>query len=153
MPVYKGKDVPEKRDMVCGALVKIYPVQPENDFLDWIVFRRTMADEEKWSMQLHSHPDFEEMWYVIKGQGKIICGDETYEVEEGDLVITPRGAPHKVIGDMTLICTTAKHNVYGQTIGHKMQYVANDEPYRDKPEEMIKEGQCQIRDMTSKKKR
>jgi len=148
MPFYKGKDVSEKRDLYCGALLKVYPVKADNDFLDWIVFRRTMADEDKWPMQLHSHPDFEEMWFVLEGKGQIICGDETYDVEPRDLVITPRGVPHKVIGDITLICTTAKHNVYGQTIGPKMQYMANDEPYREKPEEMLKEGELQIRDMT-----
>jgi len=141
MPLIKGKDIPERRDTTCGAMVKIYPVQPENDFLDWILFRRSMADEEKWAMQLHSHPDFEEMWFVIKGKGRIICGDETHEVEEGDLFITPRGAPHKVVGDITLICTTAKHNVYGKTVGPKMQYMAHDEPYRDNPEDLQKAGE------------
>lgn len=148
MPLIKGKDVPEKRDP-CGCLIKVYPIKPENDLLDFLQFRRTLADEEKWSMQLHKHPDFEEYWFVVKGKGKVICGDETYEVEEGDLIITPRGVPHKAIGDMTLTCTMAKHNVYGQTIGPKMQYVAVDEPYRDNPEEMVKAGQYVERDLTA----
>jgi hypothetical protein len=49
------------------------------------------------------------------------------------LVITPRGIPHKALGDITLVCCTAKHNVYGQTLGTKMQYLANDKTYRDNP--------------------
>ena len=141
MPLYKGKEIQERRDINCGALVKIYPVQADNDFLDWIVFRRTLADEEKWAMQSHSHPHFEEYWFVIKGKGKLICGDETYEVEEGDLFITPRGVPHKVVGEITLICTTAKHNVYGQSIGPYMQYKAHDAPYRENPEDLIQPGE------------
>ena len=42
MPLIKGKDIPEIRDTTCGAMVKIYPIQPDNDFLDWILFRRSM---------------------------------------------------------------------------------------------------------------
>ncbi len=106
-----------------------------NDLLDWLVVKRSLDMEDKWSMQLHSHPDFEEYWFVIEGKGQIICGDETYDVEVGDLVITPRGVPHKAIGDMTFVCTMAKHNVYGQTLGTKMQYLANDKPYRENPED------------------
>ena len=36
---------------------------------------------------------------------------------------------------MTFLCTTAKHNVYGQTLGTKMQYVANDKPFRENPKD------------------
>ena len=113
--------------------MKWYPLDANNDMLGWLVVKRTMESEEKWSMQLHSHPDFEEYWFVIEGKGQIICGDETCDVEVGDLVVTPRSVPHKAIGDVTFICCTAKHNVYGQTSGTKMQYLANDKPYRDNP--------------------
>lgn len=101
--------------------------------LDWLLVERTLDSEDKWSMQMHSHPDFEEYWFVLEGSGKMICGDETYNLEVGDLFITPRGVPHKTIGDIKFICCTAKHNVYGQTLGTKMQYQAHDKPYRDKP--------------------
>jgi uncharacterized cupin superfamily protein len=110
--------------------------------LDWLVVERTTeADKSGWAMQMHSHPDFEEYWFVIEGKGKIYCGDEIYDVEVGDLVITPRGVPHKAEGDVKFICVTAKHNVYGQTIGPKMQYVAHDSPYRERPEDTPPVGQ------------
>jgi mannose-6-phosphate isomerase-like protein (cupin superfamily) len=135
MPLIKGKDVKEEREVTCGCMIKWYPIEHDNDLLDWLVVRRSTDFEEKWSMQFHSHPDFEEYWFVIEGKGQIICGDETYDVEPGDLVITPRGVPHKAVGNLIFVCTTAKHNVYGQTIGPKMQYVAHDKPYRDNPED------------------
>ena len=87
--------------------MKWYPLDANNDLLDWLVVKRTMDAEEKWSMQLHSHPDFEEYWFVIEGKGQIICGGETYDVEVGDLFVTPRGVPHKAIGDVTFICCTS----------------------------------------------
>ena len=100
--------------------------------LDFLGVQRTSAaDEEGWAMQLHSHPDFEEYWFVVEGKGQIICGDETYDVEPWDLVITPRGVPHKAKGDVRFICFTAKHNVYGK-VGTKLQYMAHDNPYRKK---------------------
>lgn len=150
MPLYKGKDIEAKREVSCGCMIKWYPVQPENDLLDWLVVKRTLDMEEKWSMQLHSHPDFEEYWFVIEGKGQIICGDETYDVEVGDLVVTPRGVPHKAIGDITFVCCTAKHNVYGQTLGTKMQYLANDKPYRDNPKDAPDVGTYMENDMSAK---
>jgi glyoxylate utilization-related uncharacterized protein len=101
--------------------------------LDWLIVHRTMDMEKNgWSMQLHSHPDFEEYWFVLEGKGQLICGDETYDVEPGDFVITPRGVPHKALGDVKFICCTSKHNVHGQKTS-KLQYKAHDKPFRENP--------------------
>ena len=147
MPHYKRKDLKAERDVTCGCMITTYPVKVDNDMLDWLIVERSMKMEDKWSMQSHSHPDFEEYWFVLEGKGKIICGDETYEVEPGDLVITPRSVPHKAVGDITFICCTAKHNVFGQTIGHKMQYVAHDKPFRDNPEDAPPVGKYVVKPM------
>lgn len=141
MPLYKGKDIKEERSPFCGCMIKHFPIGESNDLLDWLIVRRGMDMEEKWSMQEHKHKDFEEYWFVLEGKGQIICGDETYDVESGDLVITPRDVPHKAIGDIVFLCTTAKHNVFGQTIGAKMQYEATSVPYRDNPEMTGKLGE------------
>jgi uncharacterized cupin superfamily protein len=127
-------------------------VGPNNDLLDWIVVKRTLASEKEWSMQTHSHPDFEEYWFVLEGKGQIICGDETYDVEPGDLVITPRGVPHKAKGDVTFVCCTAKHNVYGYTIGTRMQYKAHDKPYRKNPSDAPDPGTYAEMDVEDKAK-
>ncbi len=114
-------------------MLQWYPVGPDNDLLDWLVVTRTMEMEKNgWSMQLHSHPDFEEYWFVLEGSGKIICGKDTFNVEKGDLVITPRGMPHKALGDVKFICCTAKHNAKGKAT-KVMQYKAHDKPARANP--------------------
>jgi mannose-6-phosphate isomerase-like protein (cupin superfamily) len=133
MPLIKGKDIKAKRGLACGSMIKWYPIEQGNDLLDWVVFSRSMAEEKEWSMQKHSHPDFEEYWFCLDGRGQIIAGDETYEVEPGDLFITPRGVPHTARGDVTFICCTCKYNVHGKKTT-KMQYVAADAPYRADPE-------------------
>lgn len=147
MPLYKGKNIKEKR-VIPGCMAKWYPIQPENDLLDWLVVRRSLDMDDKWEAQLHSHPNYEEYWFVIDGRGQMICGDETYDVEVGDLLITPRGVPHKVRGDITFICCAAKHNVYGQTLGTKSQYIAHNRPYRDNPDDLPEVGKYIEEDVT-----
>ena len=137
--VIRGKDVKPFREVHCGCMIKSYPLRPDNDLADWLVVERKLEYEEKWSMESHKHKDFEEYWFVVKGKAKFIVGDEEVDVEEGDLVITPRGVCHKAIGDVSFICCTALHNVYGQTIGPgKLQYEACAEEYREKPEDVAK---------------
>ena len=137
----KGKSVKAQRETHCGCMIQFYPLPKDSDLLDWLVVHRTMDMEEKWSMQAHKHKDFQEYWFVIEGKGQMIDGDKVYDVEAGDLCIMTRGVCHKALGDMTWICCTALHNVYGQTIGRKMQYVACDEPYRDNPADRAKVGE------------
>ena len=143
MPIIKGKDLPENRAK-CGCIVKRYQyhMNPDNDLLYWVVAKRTLDAEEKFSMQFHSHPNFEEYWFIIEGKGQVVIGDETYDVEPGDLVITPRGVPHKIIGDTTFVCCSTRCNSKG-IYKDKMEYVAHDEPYRDEPDRaaMPKKGQ------------
>ena len=50
----------------------------------------------------HRHPGQEEVYFFIKGAGKMIVGDEDSEpfrVIEGDTVLIPDGAFHRVIND------------------------------------------------------
>ena len=151
MPLFKGKDLKEERSNACGCMIKHFPIGESNDLVDWMIVRRGMDMEEKWSMQEHRHADFEEYWFVIEGAGKFYVGDEVYDVEPGDLCITPRGVPHKAIGNMKFVCVTALHNVFGQTVGYKEQFEATDEPYRENPEtERSKVGVYYEMDIRSK---
>ena len=141
MPLYRRDELEEARSATCGCMIKQYPIGECNDLLDLMLVRRTTDMEEKWSMQEHRHPDFEEYWLVLEGKGQMFCGDEVYDVEPGDLLVTPRGVPHRAQGDMTFLCIMSKHNVWGKTIGQKMQYEATAMPYRDEPILMTKIGQ------------
>jgi len=42
----------------------------------------------------HTHPEAEEITYILKGRGMCGVGDEEFEVRAGDTVWTPRGAVH-----------------------------------------------------------
>jgi len=122
-------------------MIMWYPLEPTNDMLYIIAQQKRLDEEEKWSMQTQSKPIFDEYLFVVEGNGKIYVGDEIYDVEPRDLVIVPRGVTHKVVGDITVLAFIAKHNVYGQTLGEMIPFIAHDMPYRDSPEEMPKIGE------------
>jgi hypothetical protein len=40
------------------------------------------------NVPLHQHDDEEHYWFILEGSGSVMVGDEEFEVELGDLVIT-----------------------------------------------------------------
>ena len=44
----------------------------------------------------HYHENQEEVYFFICGKGKMIVGDEEFEVKAGDIVLIPDGLFHKV---------------------------------------------------------
>ena len=47
----------------------------------------------------HSHATMEQVYVFTEGTGKMIVGDETVDVEEGDFVYGPPNVPHGLIND------------------------------------------------------
>lgn len=52
----------------------------------------------------HYHPKTEEVYYITAGCGRMILGDEEFDVGIGDAVAIPPGVPHKIFntGELTL---------------------------------------------------
>jgi quercetin dioxygenase-like cupin family protein len=44
--------------------------------------------------ELHTHPNADEVFYVISGHGIAKSGDEEFEISAGDTVFVPCGEPH-----------------------------------------------------------
>jgi quercetin dioxygenase-like cupin family protein len=42
----------------------------------------------------HSHPNGEEVIYIIRGRGRVLVAGEVEQVREGSVVLFPRGAVH-----------------------------------------------------------
>ena len=51
------------------------------------------------STGVHTHTDKEQVYYFTEGRGKMIVGDETFDVEEGDAVYGPPHIQHGLIND------------------------------------------------------
>ncbi len=47
----------------------------------------------------HDHKGEDEMFYIIKGSLKIVFRDKTLVLNEGDMLIIPRGVEHKPIAE------------------------------------------------------
>ena len=45
----------------------------------------------------HSHPDSDEILFVISGEGEQEVGDETREISAGELVFVPEGVEHGTV--------------------------------------------------------
>ena len=55
--------------------------------------------------QPHYHPQTEEIYYILEGQGRMWIGQEYRDVGPGDAIAIPPGEPHQIrnTGMMTLL--------------------------------------------------
>ncbi len=56
---------------------------------------RLLCFEPNQEVPLHRHPEVDEVFYVLKGQGKILVGKEKAKVENGFFVKAPAGVLHQ----------------------------------------------------------
>ena len=73
----------------------------DNKTLKNLVLSSTML-RRGMSTRGHRHPGQEEVYFFVKGYGKMIVGDETddpFNVGPGDIILIPDGAFHRVIND------------------------------------------------------
>jgi oxalate decarboxylase/phosphoglucose isomerase-like protein (cupin superfamily) len=45
----------------------------------------------------HTHPDSDEMLYVVRGEGRQEIADETRDISAGDMLHVPEGVPHGTV--------------------------------------------------------
>jgi len=43
----------------------------------------------------HSHPETDELFFVIEGKMSIALRDRTFDVKRGELIVVPKGVEHK----------------------------------------------------------
>ena len=48
----------------------------------------------KRTLPAHSHPNGEEIIYIISGEGQVLIGQEVYNIKEGSIMLFPQGVPH-----------------------------------------------------------
>jgi quercetin dioxygenase-like cupin family protein len=54
----------------------------------------------------HVHPNCEEVVYVIEGEVEHTLGDASTRLRQGDLIVVPRGVPHRLINTGSEACKT-----------------------------------------------
>jgi len=58
------------------------------------VFETERAAGDAGGPRLHSHPGFDETFYVVSGEWEFVAGDEKFIAESGSVVHLPRGVFH-----------------------------------------------------------
>ena len=62
----------------------------------------------------HSHADLEEVYFFTKGIGIMTLGEESFPVEQNDIVLIPSGQFHRVINDtdemLEFVCVFQKYD-------------------------------------------
>lgn len=87
-----------KRDRADEDLVVVRTISPQerpswSDVTSAGVFRV----EPNGRFDLHYH-DCDEYWLVFAGRARVLVGKQAYEVSPGDIVCTPTGTEHDVVG-------------------------------------------------------
>lgn len=92
----------------------------DNNFLNNLVLSKTTLHPGK-ETSGHSHKGLEEVYYFIKGNGRMLLGTEDdysntehyFPVSAGDVVLIPDGAFHKVFNeseeDLEFVCVFEKY--------------------------------------------
>ncbi len=45
----------------------------------------------------HSHPESQEVWYVVSGKGEMVAGEERLELGPDTVIVAPPGVQHHII--------------------------------------------------------
>lgn len=72
----------------------VIKASPKTGSLTAMMATTTMAEGASTGLHYHKHTD--EFFYVIKGTGNLVLGEQSIPIEEGDSVFVPAGLDHKV---------------------------------------------------------
>jgi mannose-6-phosphate isomerase-like protein (cupin superfamily) len=48
---------------------------------------------------METHGDTDQLFYIVKGEGRAVVGGESHPFERGSMVVVPAGTPHNLIND------------------------------------------------------
>lgn len=102
-----------------GIIVKdsdVYTLEDNNLLENLTISKTTLKPGQE--TRGHSHDEQEEVYFFINGEGEMILGDDKFNVQEGSLVLIPKGKFHKVINrsnafPLMFICVFEKYDRSG----------------------------------------
>lgn len=103
-----------------GIVVKdteVYTLE-DNNLLENLTVSKTYLKPGQ-ETRGHSHDEQEEVYFFIQGEGQMVLGEEKFDVEEGSVVLIPKGKFHKVINKSNafpciFVCVFEKYDRLGQ---------------------------------------
>jgi len=87
------------RDFFCALLEESSNKDPESECLQamWKCWLTTVPPGVE--LKPHVHENHEQIYYIIKGSGTILVGEEKAKVKEGDCIYLPSDIPHGFTND------------------------------------------------------
>jgi mannose-6-phosphate isomerase-like protein (cupin superfamily) len=133
------------RDIIGGNVTKDNETYKliDNNSLDHLTLSKTILKPKK-STNGHSHDNLEEVYFFLKGRGKMQLGEDIFEVKADDIILIPQGKFHKVYNDMhfpmEFICVFEKYDresdvaKYQTTTGRSEENYTYDKNFEDQNE-------------------
>ena len=88
-------------------------VLEDNNLLEHMTLSKTTLKPSQ-STRGHLHDDLEEVYFFTKGEGKMVLGEEEFDVKAADIVLIPQGKFHRVINNknesMEFVCVFEKYD-------------------------------------------
>jgi len=105
----EGEVVPD----ICGTAVEM--INRKVSGSTKLSFAKLLIDPKKRSTR-HYHKETEEIYYILSGSGKVVIGNETYDVNPGHAIFLPIGVFHEIINtsDQVLVFVCADAPVFNE---------------------------------------
>ena len=64
----------------------------------------TLIRAENRTLDFHSHPDSDEVFFIVEGEMQLEFRDKTVTLHTGDMCVVPQGIEHRPICSTEVIC-------------------------------------------------
>ena len=59
----------------------------------------TLIKAENRTLDFHTHPDSDEVFFIVEGKMKLEFKDKSIELKEGEMCVVPKGVEHRPVCD------------------------------------------------------
>jgi mannose-6-phosphate isomerase-like protein (cupin superfamily) len=86
--------------------IRVVNLQEKADLIEELHQYKLIAELNNYQVKLvkakrefiwHSHPQTDELFFMVEGKMKLAFRDRTMEVKKGELIVVPKGMEHKPI--------------------------------------------------------
>ncbi len=64
----------------------------------------TLVRVKERTLDFHSHPDSDEVFFIVEGEMKLEFREKTVELKTGDMCVVPKGTEHRPICTTEVTC-------------------------------------------------
>jgi mannose-6-phosphate isomerase-like protein (cupin superfamily) len=64
----------------------------------------TLVKAEDRTLDFHTHPDSDEVFFIVQGKMKLEFRSKIVELHEGEMIVVPRGVEHRPVCESPVTC-------------------------------------------------